>query len=222
MVSTQVSGTVSKQQTKVYSFGHTGLSGPESRLDIRRHTFGDFLKRPCRVVIPIFQRRYCWDANRVDVWFDDVLKGKRDHLGLHNSGNVVVKKINSSFPPDVTSLDEPTPTSTVSHNNGASLSSPKATSTTVTSPISTPAVYICIDGQQRLTTTLLLCASIRDAILKVSTNAGFSDDEKQKKDEGELDSFWAMVVVKWSACSPLLTIQVRISLKSTVLFVQSV
>ena len=49
----------------------------------------------------------------------DVVRGKRDHLGVHNTGNVVLK--------------------TSQHGDG----------------------YIVVDGQQRITTTMLLLAALR-------------------------------------------------------------
>ena len=124
---------------KPFAWNCPGLSGPESRQDIYRQTFGDFFQRRRRVVIPIFQRRYCWDPTRVNVWLDDAIAGKRDHLGLHNSGNVVVKQVE------------------VQGSNAA----------------------ICIDGQQRLTTTLLLCAALRDALLQLPSHT--ADDGKKKQ-----------------------------------------
>ena len=46
-------------------------------------------------------------------------------------------------------------------------------------------VFICIDGQQRLTTTLLLCASLRDAILKLSSKMVPSTEDEEKKKSGD-------------------------------------
>ena len=65
---------------KPFAYNCPGLSGPESRQDICRQTFGDFFKRRRRVVIPIFQRRYCWDPTRVNVWFDDVIAGNPQYV----------------------------------------------------------------------------------------------------------------------------------------------
>jgi uncharacterized protein with ParB-like and HNH nuclease domain len=45
-------------------------------------------------------------------------------------------------------------------------------------------VFICIDGQQRLTTTLLLCASLRDAIVRLSINQVLSALDENKKKAG--------------------------------------
>jgi uncharacterized protein with ParB-like and HNH nuclease domain len=56
----------------------------------------------------------------VSGWWADVVGGKRDHLGVHNSGNVVLIKS------DVERGD-----------------------------------WVCIDGQQRMTTTALLVAALR-------------------------------------------------------------
>ena len=50
--------------------------------DISRRTFGGFLKADnSRVLIPLFQRRYCWNRKLAAGWFSDTVNGKRDHLG---------------------------------------------------------------------------------------------------------------------------------------------
>lgn len=72
-----------------------GLHGPGTKMRVERRTFDNFLLHPKetkRVLIPLFQRRYCWEDSRVFGWWNDVVRGKRDHLGIHNSGNVVVKR----------------------------------------------------------------------------------------------------------------------------------
>ncbi len=91
MASTDKSSLMLKQM----SYLCPGLHGPESRQRVERRTFGDFLengstpKRDQRLLIPLFQRRYCWDSKRVSGWIADAVNGKRDHLGIHNSGNIV-------------------------------------------------------------------------------------------------------------------------------------
>ena len=128
-----------------FAYQCPGLIGPESRQSIGRVTFGDFLKCRQRIVIPIFQRRYCWDDKRVFDWWKDVCNGSRDHLGLHNSGNVVVKKL-------VENSTE---------------------------------FFVCIDGQQRLTTTLLLCAALRDAMLDLKSRNLDLDQNDEKMKSGK-------------------------------------
>jgi len=114
-----------------------GLHGPGTKSDIARKCFEDLLQGEQRYIIPIIQRRYCWDNNLIQRWYDDVRMGKRDHLGTHNTGNLVIKY----SPPD------------------------KA--------------YILIDGQQRITTTLLLLSAIRDEIKADQLNT--EDAEKLLK-----------------------------------------
>ena len=86
---------------------------------ICRQTFAQFLLKHPKLIIPLFQRRYCWQECQLEKWWDDARHGKRDHLGLHNSGNVVVKKCKQT------------------------------------------ADLIVIDGQQRITTTLILLTALR-------------------------------------------------------------
>merc|ERR1712126_684577 len=68
-----------------------GLHGKDNRQDVKRMTFRQLLTRDKTLIIPIIQRRYCWNGNTVWQWFQDVIGGKRDHLGVHNTGNVVLK-----------------------------------------------------------------------------------------------------------------------------------
>ncbi len=49
---------------KQMSYYCPGMHGRESKQRIERRTFGDFLDSPGetkRVIVPIFQRRYCWE-----------------------------------------------------------------------------------------------------------------------------------------------------------------
>jgi hypothetical protein len=77
-----------------------------------------------RIVIPVFQRAYCWSqATTVPAWWRDTANGSR-----HSCGKIVLKQ----------------------HNDGS---------------------YWCLDGQQRLTTTLLLVAAARDTLLQFESAA---------------------------------------------------
>ena len=88
---------------KQMSYLCPGLHGPDSRQNIQRKTFGDFLtemsdsKTGSRLIIPLFQRRYCWDETRVRGWVRDVFCGKRDLFGAHNCGKIVMKEFEGDF-----------------------------------------------------------------------------------------------------------------------------
>jgi uncharacterized protein with ParB-like and HNH nuclease domain len=71
--------------------------------------------------------------------------------------------------------------SNVDVNNLTNIGVEKSTDVDV---VKSTEVFICIDGQQRLTTTLLLCASLRDAILKLSINQVLSTEDENKKKAG--------------------------------------
>ena len=73
-----------------------GLHGPGTRQDISRQTFAQVLEKYPKLIIPLFQRRYCWKESQFEKWWNDVHHGKRDHLGHHSSGNVVVKPNDSN------------------------------------------------------------------------------------------------------------------------------
>jgi len=89
-------------------------------------TFRELFSKQRQLVIPLIQRRYCWHGETVWKWFEDVVRGKRDHIGNHNTGNIVLKK-----------SDEQTPG------------------------------FIVIDGQQRITTTMLFITAVRDELKKL-------------------------------------------------------
>ena len=103
-----------------FSWNCPGMHGQESRQDIKRMTFRHLLTINKSLVIPIIQRRYCWHGDTVWRWFEDVVRGSRDHLGTHNTGNVVLKS----------SVDDGQET------------------------------FIVIDGQQRITTTMLFLIAL--------------------------------------------------------------
>jgi len=109
-----------------------GLHGPGTKQDVKRRTFKDILSFEGKFIIPIFQRRYCWGSNLVERWYTDSRRGSRDHLGIHNTGNLVVRWSQQ--------------------DQG----------------------YILIDGQQRVTTTLLLLTALRDTI-----RANIEDDSSR-------------------------------------------
>ena len=72
-----------------------GLHGPGTRQDISRKTFAEVFKHP-KLIIPLFQRRYCWQPSQWEKWWDDVHHGKRDHLGM-SAKRQICKKCNKKF-----------------------------------------------------------------------------------------------------------------------------
>ena len=118
-----------------------GLSGPESRQDIRPCTFLTLFSRE-QIVIPLFQRAYCWgagstkhftshaDAGRevrlVEAWWKDVVKASV--VRPHSVGRIVFTRDHGDSQADARPV-------------------------------------LCIDGQQRCTTNFLLLAALRDAAL---------------------------------------------------------
>mmetsp|Transcript_4519 Transcript_4519/g.10670 ORF Transcript_4519/g.10670 Transcript_4519/m.10670 type:complete len:528 (+) Transcript_4519:109-1692(+) len=75
-------------------------------------------KSPKTIVIPLFQRRYCWTPVQIELWFQDVYKASQSHA----THKAMFKRH-------------------MSENNQEQL--------------------LCLDGQQRITTTTLLLAAIR-------------------------------------------------------------
>merc|ERR1712142_1327595 len=119
---------VSNDQSLAHLIYHCpGLHGKGTKQDIKRKTFRELFQENGRLIIPLFQRRYCWIDKTVWQWFEDVVRGKRDHLSIHNSGNLIVKKS--------------------VHGEG----------------------LIIIDGQQRITTTILLLSAILEELTRIES-----------------------------------------------------
>ena len=73
------------------SYRCPGLHGPGTRQDISRQTFAQVFEKYPKLIIPLFQRRYCWTEKQFEKWWNDIHHGHRDHLVGHNCGKVVVK-----------------------------------------------------------------------------------------------------------------------------------
>jgi len=99
-----------------------GQTGNGNHLDVRPTSFFDLLSRN-KIVIPLFQRRYCWTQAQIFQWWQDVSKG----VGQHSTHKPMFKRSDD--------------------------------------------VLICIDGQQRLTTTILLLMALRAQARRQDANA---------------------------------------------------
>lgn len=97
-----------------------GQTGNGKHLDVRPMSFDSLLSSGHNIVIPLFQRRYCWTSVQIEQWWKDVYNNNE---GQHSTHKTMFKK----------SYDDAT--------GGTTL--------------------ICIDGQQRLTTTTLLLIALR-------------------------------------------------------------
>jgi Protein of unknown function DUF262 len=108
------------------------LHGPGSKTLVERWTFSKLLDpaSDLRVVIPLFQRAYCWNTSTtVPAWWRDT-----SNASSHSCGKLMFKQ-----------------------HDGA---------------------WWCLDGQQRVTTTMLLVAAARDALLRLGKrNANLHIDE---------------------------------------------
>ena len=94
-------------------------------------TFATLFASCHRLLIPIFQRKYCWTNELIQGWWQDLLHSPAEMGVGHRTGKLI-------FYPETREV------STDSRDDGRSL--------------------LCVDGQQRLTTTMLLLAALRDAL----------------------------------------------------------
>jgi hypothetical protein len=70
-----------------------GFCGPTARTDIRPRRFGWLLRLEKPIVIPLFQRKFCWGPEQATGWFRDCMKAAPtgDFTGEHGVGKVVFK-----------------------------------------------------------------------------------------------------------------------------------
>ena len=122
------SGTPQPYNKPVEHFAYEcpGLHDKGARTLVEKRDVKTLIMSSPHIVIPMFQRAYCWDAKTtVPTFWMDTVKGAR-----HSIGRAIYKVMNGHL--------------------------------------------WCLDGQQRITTCLLLVASARDAILKM-------DDSEDKE-----------------------------------------
>ena len=68
------------------SYRCPGLHGPGSQQEIYRQTFAQVFEKYPKLIIPLFQRRYCWTESQFENWWDDVHHGKRELFVDHSTG----------------------------------------------------------------------------------------------------------------------------------------
>ena len=117
-----------------------------------------------RVVIPVFQRTYCWSDQQVLGWWRDAaMRGGHSAMrvkGGHATGRCLFRRAREGRPEERT--DAGADTEGEGEDEDAS-------------PL------LCLDGQQRCTTTLLAVAAIRDAALTLlARDADVEDDTRTR------------------------------------------
>ena len=117
-----------------------------------------------RVVIPVFQRTYCWSDQQVLGWWRDAaMRGGHSAMrvkGGHATGRCLFRRARKGRPEERT--DAGADTEGEGEDEDAS-------------PL------LCLDGQQRCTTTLLAVAAIRDAALTLlARDADVEDDTRTR------------------------------------------
>ena len=153
-----------------------GLSDRHSSLRVEAMTYGSLfggvdtaVRRdgcpPCPVVVPVFQRTYCWTDEQVAGWWRDAFMGGEkegdakpkpaaDRLA-HGTGRCLFRRV-------MTEGDG---------GDGSGSSGSQSVNQSL----------LCLDGQQRSTTTQLALAAVRDAAL------GLDDDALVRRIE---DALW--------------------------------
>ena len=134
-----------------HSHGCPGFTGPDSQQRVQPMTFRTSILRG-QLVIPLFQRRYCWTEAQGRQWFHDVRQSRKRNgwNGAHTTGKIVVKK---TVPlPQQPSADRPDMDR-----------------------------YVCVDGQQRHITTTMLLLALRLAAGKLLPPSMADDEENSRK-----------------------------------------
>lgn len=130
------------------------------------------LHRSRPLVIPLFQRKYCWEDSQGHKWWEDVNSAKKTTGvdGKHTTGKIVTKMMNIEYAGrDVKTSNatgERTGKKDNDHHNIESIidDNGRGVARLPGQDRGENCIYI-IDGQQRITTTCLLLAALRDAAL---------------------------------------------------------
>jgi len=113
-----------------------------AKQDITRTSLGYLLFSPEyeQIVIPVFQRRYCWPERQLQAWMENVKQG--------------TEKMKSDFKNVLEQIQD---TDNIDDFHSVGIGRFKITQ----------AGLICVDGQQRLTTSSLLISSIADILFEL-------------------------------------------------------
>jgi hypothetical protein len=173
-----------------------GLHGPDVRKDVRTLTFRAFFEElrlqqlptgPAQLVIPLFQRTYCWTSELTAAWWRDVTRaaaatGRGGGLAnsaaveCHRVGQVILKRWNSG----------------ARGGGGGDAGGQQEQQQEQQEEEQRQQVWV-LDGQQRLTTTILLVAALRDAALSLASAAGLRSTDTSPDDDGEAFSLKDLV-----------------------------
>ena len=156
--------TTVEPQLKHFSYTCPGLHGPGCRQHIELREFVSLFEDDrSQISIPLFQRKYCWTDQHARDLFRDATRAGLSFTEYHSVGKIILKRENSS-----------------AHASSVSGSEPGSANDLYADVAARPPRFICVDGQQRITTMSLLIASIRDALLGAlaTTNVGSADADK--------------------------------------------
>eukprot|EP00605_Chrysophyceae_sp_TOSAG23-4_P000312 GSChrysophyteH1.ASY1.ANO1.357.1 assembled CDS len=120
---------------KHFAYSCPGLSGSSCRMRIEPVSFKDLFSLVNPIVIPIFQRCYCWSETLLKNWWLDAT-GIHIRPQVQRNGMINTGKTSFKF---------------VGEGDNRQL--------------------VCVDGQQRCTSTSLLLVSLRDGILQLLRTA---------------------------------------------------
>ena len=129
-----------------------------------------------RIVVPVFQRTYCWPASKVRAWWRDAALGRGDSAlrvkDGHATGRCLFRRV--AFEAN-DRLDD----AEGGEGEGEDAAwRAKKTRENV-------AAWLCLDGQQRCTTTQLAVAAVRDAAeATLRAAAAAEEEEEEEEDEG--------------------------------------
>ena len=151
--------------------GETGNG--QHHLDVRPMIFHDLLYKH-RIVIPLFQRRYCWNKKQIYQWYHDVVVAAIGDGGNSSSMSSSTSTSTSSSLP----LELGGSSSSGRNKGGGELSSVHRTHKTMFKRDSKKNysnndeyynhdTLICIDGQQRITTIMLFLCALRTECRKL-------------------------------------------------------
>jgi hypothetical protein len=115
------------------------------RWDVRPINFRSFFMEQCSsILIPLFQRKYCWTEDQIKIWFYDLTAlHPRFTSGRGHSVGKIMFKSGGPLKKCGAGTDESVDGDELSRKTRE---------------------LICIDGQQRITTTMLSLAALRDAV----------------------------------------------------------
>ena len=140
-----------------------------------------------RIVVPVFQRTYCWPASKVRAWWRDAALGRGDSALRVKDGHATGRCLFRRVAFEVNDRLDDAEGGEGEGEDATWRAKAAGAREKGADTKENIAAWLCLDGQQRCTTTQLAVAAVRDAA-EATLRAAEEEEEEEEEEEGLLFS----------------------------------